>query len=99
MKIVSYNFWLNWKQKRATKFTREALQKTSSRFNFSNFKIKFCICIWGHSHFSLTKLMLSKVHGNLHKNANSTLVHSQNIIVLTQELILCSTARSQGSLF
>ena len=35
--------------------------------------------------------MLSKVYGNLHENANST-VHSQTAIVLTQELFLCFLA-------
>ena len=47
---------------------------------FQILRSKFTLCIWGHSNFSLTKLMLSKVHGNLHENANST-VHSQNVIV------------------
>ena len=47
---------------------------------FQILRLNLALCIWGHSNFSLTKLMLSKVHGNLHENANST-VHSQNVIV------------------
>ena len=47
---------------------------------FQILRLNFTLCIWGHSNFSLTKLMLSKVHGNLHENANSA-VHSQNVIV------------------
>ena len=46
---------------------------------FQILRLNFKLCIWGPLNFSLTKLMLSKVHGNLHENANST-VHSQNVI-------------------